>query len=68
MNDRVRLTVANTASAGAPVRQLPAIRFLADGGIDEASPATVRLDDSSGMVLWLAQTRNRMGYEIHHAN
>lgn len=68
VTDRVRLTVAQTPAAAAPKRPRPTIRFLPDGSIDEASPASVCLTDLSGMVLWLEQTRNRMGYEIQHAN
>jgi type II secretion system protein H len=68
LDDSVRMTVPNAAPAVTQKRHLPAIRFLPDGGVDEASPAAVRLNDASGVTLILAQTRNRMGYEIQHAN
>ena len=68
LNDSVRLTVLNSATTATPARPLPAIRFLPDGSADEASPATVRLTDSTGAVLWFVEARNRMGYEIHRTN
>ena len=68
VNDRLRLTLSETPSAATTTRQRPAIRFLPDGSINEASPARVCLTDSSGRTLWLGQTRNRMGYEIQPAN
>jgi hypothetical protein len=43
---------------------LPAIRFLADGTVDENSPQTLQLTDSAGVSRWLAETRNHTGYEI----
>ena len=42
---------------------LPAIRFLPDGTIDENSPQTVELMEDSG-ALWLVQLQNHTGYEI----
>ena len=68
VSERVQLTVLNPASASTTVRRLPAIRFLPDGSIDENSPQTLRLNDSTGATLWLVQTRNRMGYEIRNTN
>lgn len=57
-----------TTGAGAPttLRSLPAIRFLADGTIDENSPQTVKLTDYAGASLWLIESKNRMGYEIRN--
>jgi type II secretion system protein H len=43
---------------------LPAIRFLPDGSVDENSPQTVQLTDSDGNSRWLIEDRDRMGYEI----
>jgi type II secretion system protein H len=43
---------------------LPAIRFLADGTVDENSPQTLQLTDSAGFSRWLVETRNHTGYEI----
>src|ERR1035438_7065402 len=43
---------------------LPAIRFLADGTVDENSPQTLQLTDSAGVSRWLIESRNHTGYEI----
>ena len=43
---------------------LPAIRFLADGTVDENSPQTVQLKSSTGDELWLLESADRTGYEI----
>jgi type II secretion system protein H len=43
---------------------LPAIRFLADGSVDENSPQTLQLTDSAGFSRWLIESRTRMGYEV----
>ena len=55
-----------TTGLGAPTtfNNLPAIRFLADGTVDENSPQTLQLTDSAGTKRWLIEARNRMGYEI----
>jgi prepilin-type N-terminal cleavage/methylation domain-containing protein len=61
----VQLTVVNLAgSAPTTFRKLPALRFLADGTIDEDSPHTLQLVDSAGFSLWLVEMQNRTGYEI----
>ncbi len=46
---------------------LPAIRFLADGTVDENSPQTLKLTDSDGFSRWLTETPLRTGYEITDA-
>jgi type II secretion system protein H len=43
---------------------LPAIRFLADGTVDESSPQILKLTDSDGFSRLLVETRLRTGYEI----
>ena len=43
---------------------MPAIRFLADGTVDEDSPQTLQLTDSAGISRWLIESRNHTGYEI----
>jgi type II secretion system protein H len=45
-------------------KNLPAIRFLADGAVDENSPQTLKLTDSAGFTRWLVETRSHTGYEI----
>jgi type II secretion system protein H len=68
VDGNVQVAVVNPGSAGTRVRNLPVIRFLADGTIDENSPQTLRLNDTTGATFWLVQTRNRMGYEIRSTN
>ncbi len=55
-----------TTGLGTPTtfNNLPAIRFLADGTVDENSPQTLQLTDSAGVSRWLVETRNHTGYEI----
>jgi type II secretion system protein H len=52
--------------AATPVtfQNLPAIRFLADGTVDENSPQLVQLTDSAGFSRWLMLNGSRTGYEI----
>lgn len=61
------LTIAVLNSGAAtPVtfQNLPAIRFLPGGEVDENSPATVQLTDSAGVSRWLVLNGSRTGYEI----
>jgi len=55
-------------SSGAAHHNLPQIRFLPDGGLAESSPQALRLLDRDGVSLWLAQSRNRLSYEIRNRN
>ena len=65
LDENVQIAVLNVgATALTTFQNLPAIRFLADGTIDENSPQTLRLTDAKGNALWLVEARNRMGYEI----
>ena len=43
---------------------LPTIRFLPDGSLGENSPQMVHLMGHDGASLWVAQTRDRLSYEI----
>jgi type II secretion system protein H len=64
-DENVRIAVMNIGSSGmATFHNLPAIRFLADGTIDENSPQTLQLTDGGGSALWLVELQNRTGYEI----
>lgn len=45
-------------------KNLPAIKFLPDGTVDENSPQTMQLADSAGFMRWLLLNRNRTGYEV----
>ena len=69
--EQVQVQVANVTgtragSGAAPTtfKNLPAIRFQADGTVDENSPHTVQLLDATGAALWLVELQNRTGYEI----
>ena len=65
LDEHVQLAVVNTGtSALTTFHQLPAIRFQADGTVDEASPQTLRLMDAGGHAFWLVELRNHLGYEI----
>ena len=44
-------------------RNLPAIRFLPDGTIDEESIVALQLSAPGG-TLWLVQATNGLSYEI----
>lgn len=55
-----------TSSVNTPTtfNNLPAIRFLPDGTVDENSPRELQLTDSAGVSRWLVESSNHMGYEI----
>jgi type II secretion system protein H len=65
MDSALAISVLNTGT-GVPTtfNSLPAIRFQADGTVDETSPQTLKLTDSDGFSRWLTETRLRTGYEI----
>jgi type IV fimbrial biogenesis protein FimT len=65
VDSTLAIAVLNAGSA-APVtfQNLPAIRFLPDGSVDENSPQTVQLTDSAGISRWLILNNSRTGYEI----
>jgi type II secretory pathway pseudopilin PulG len=60
----VQLAVLNAGASTTTFKNLPAIRFLADGSVDENSPQTVQLKGSAGGALWLLESADRRGYEI----
>ena len=65
LDENLQITVLDIGTTGATTYQdLPAIRFLPDGTVDENSPQTLRLTDAKGNALWLAEARNHTGYEI----
>jgi type II secretion system protein H len=65
VDSTLQIAVMN-AGMGAPTtfNNLPAIRFLPDGTVDENSPQTVELVDSAGFMRWLLLNKTRTGYEI----
>jgi len=65
LDENLQIAVLNAGTAALTTFQhLPAIRFLADGTVDETSPKLLRLVDGKGNALWLIESRTRMGYEI----
>ena len=60
----VQLAVLNLSGSATTFKNLPAIRFLADGTVDENSPQAVKLTGSTGGELWLLESADRRGYEI----
>lgn len=65
VDSTLQIAVLNTG-AGTPTtfKNLPAIRFLPDGTVDENSPQTLQLTDAAGASRWLIELRSRTGYEI----
>jgi prepilin-type N-terminal cleavage/methylation domain-containing protein len=64
ISDGVQITPVTTGSLGGTTfKNLPAIRFLPDGTVDENSPQTVQLTQDS-QQLSLVQLQNRTGYEV----
>lgn len=61
---RAGLTASTTVLSRRP--ELPRIRFLPDGSIASGSPTLLLLWGREESVMVLAQTRNRMRYEIRN--
>jgi len=67
LDSLLQIAVLNVGASGSTTfNNLPAIRFQPDGTVDENSPQTLRLSDSSGTSLWLVESRSRTGYEVHN--
>jgi type II secretion system protein H len=65
LDENVQVTVPNPGTTETTrFRNLPAIRFLTDGTVDEGSPQTLRLVNATGRVRWFIAARDRSGYEI----
>ena len=65
LDSTLQIAVLNLGTVATTFKNLPAIRFMADGTVDEGSPQTLKLTDSAGFSRWLAETRSRTGYEIN---
>ncbi|HEV2319000.1 MAG TPA: GspH/FimT family protein [Verrucomicrobiae bacterium] len=65
VDSTLRIAVMNVG-LGTPTtfNNLPAIRFLPDGTVDEDSPQTLELADADGFTRWLLLNKMRTGYEI----
>lgn len=60
------LAVTSTGiTAPVTFHDLPAIRFLADGTIDENSPQSLKLTDSAGFSRVLLENQYHTGYEVY---
>ena len=68
LDDNLQLTAINAAPVPVNGHNLPAIRFLPDGSIDESSPATLRLTGAADAELWLVQSPDHANYEIRNTN
>jgi len=65
LDTTLQIAVLNIGmNAPTTFNNLPAIRFLADGTVDESSPQTLQLTDSAGGSRWLVETQNHTGYEV----
>jgi len=66
IDSTLQIAVQDAGAAATPVtfKNLPAIRFLAGGTVDENSTQLLKLTDSAGFARWLALGKTRMGYEI----
>ncbi len=66
VDSTLQIAVLNLGTgAQTTFKNLPAIRFLADGTVDETSPQTLQLQDSAGVARWLIETKTRTGYEVN---
>lgn len=63
-DDNVQVAVMNLNGSATTFKNLPAIRFLADGTVDENSPQMLKLSGTDGAELWLLESADRRGYEI----
>lgn len=65
VDSTLTIAVLNTGTgAQTTFNNLPAIRFQADGTVDESSPQALKLTDSDGFSRVLVETRLRTGYEV----
>jgi len=65
LDSTLQIAVLNAGTATPTMfNNLPAIRFLADGTVDENSPQTLQLTDASGVSRWLILNKTRTDYEI----
>jgi type II secretion system protein H len=63
-DENVQLAVMNLNGSATTFNNLPAIRFQADGTVDENSPQVLKMTSSDGSELWLIESADRRGYEI----
>lgn len=63
-DEDIRISVTAGTTGSVTFRDLPAIRWLPDGAVDEGSPRRLELRDATGATLWLVESTDRRGYEI----
>lgn len=65
LDSTLEIAVLNVgATATATFNNLPAIKFLPDGMVDESSPQTLKLMDAAGFSRWIVELAGRTGYEV----
>jgi len=65
LDSTLKLTVANVGTGGQTTfNNLPAVKFLADGTIDETSPQTLTLVDADGFGRLFLKNKTRTGYDV----
>lgn len=68
VDSTLRISLLNSAiGAQTAFKNMPAIKFLPDGTVDETSPQTLQLADVDGFSRILMLTKTRTGYEITDA-
>ena len=67
-SDKVQVDAPNATAIPVNGKNLPAIRFLPDGTIDETSPRGIRVIGLNGDVLWLMQATNHLEYAVTSGN
>jgi len=66
--DNVQVEAVNASPVLVNGQNLPAIRFLPEGVVDEDSPTALRLTGRDGETLWLVQPTNGLNYEIRNSD
>lgn len=65
LDSTLQMTVQNSGlTTPVSFNNLPAVRFLPDGSVDENSLPVLKLTDSAGFSRWFSLNGARTGYEI----
>lgn len=64
VDSTLKLLVPSSSVTQTTFKDLPAIKYLPDGTVDEGSPLMLQLVDADGFTRWLIQTKMHTGYEI----
>ena len=68
VDEDIRISVTAGRGSSVTFRNLPAVRWLPDGSVDEGSLESLELTDTAGVTLWLKASTDRRGYEIRDQN